>query len=153
MLHVFETCQTSKCKRCFFVHPGCVFKHWLSFGWLSNENTRKIQPVDHYLTVFEQVLFVYVSTLIPPRLMDQRNFITVLIVTREPEQTLLFRSAACGVTPHGLHTADRRQPPVRAIFKSVFSPNILTACLTYSLFTWSFLRTKPCVIYSGILEC
>ena len=35
----------------------------------------------------EQVLFVYVSTLIPPCLTDQRNFITVLIVTREPEQT------------------------------------------------------------------
>ena len=47
----------------------------------------KIQPVDHYLTVCEQVLFVYVSTLIPPRLMDQRNFITVLIVTQELEQT------------------------------------------------------------------
>ena len=57
----------------------------------------------------EQVLFVYVSTIKPPRLTDQCNFITVLIVTREPEQTtLLFWSAACGVTPHGLHTADRR---------------------------------------------
>ena len=38
----------------------------------------------------EQVLFVYVSTLIPPCLTDQRNFITVLIVTREPEQTTLL---------------------------------------------------------------
>ena len=48
-------------------------------------------------------------TIIPPRLTDQRSFITVLIVTREPEQTtLLFWSAACGVTPQGLHTADRR---------------------------------------------
>ena len=62
----------------------------------------------------EQVLFVYVSTLIPPCLTDQCNFITVLIVTREPEQmTLLFWSAACGITPteltpHDLHTADRR---------------------------------------------
>ena len=57
----------------------------------------------------EQVLFVYVYTLIPPCLTDQRNFITVLIVTREPEQTtLLFWSAACGVTLHGLYTADRR---------------------------------------------
>ena len=62
-----------------------------------------------YIYICEQVLFVYVSTLIPPCLTDQRNFITVLIVTREPEQTtLLFWSAACGVTPHGLYTADRR---------------------------------------------
>ena len=42
------------------------------------------------LSFCEQVLFVYVSTLIPPRLTDQRNFITVLIVTREPEQTTLL---------------------------------------------------------------
>ena len=35
----------------------------------------------------EQVLFVYVFTIILPRLTDQCNFITVLIVTREPEQT------------------------------------------------------------------
>ncbi len=48
-------------------------------------------------------------TVIPPRLSDPCNFITVLLVTREPEQTtLLFWSAACCVTPHGLHTADRR---------------------------------------------
>ena len=79
-------------------------------------------------------------TTIPPRLSDPCNFITVLLVTREPEQTtLLFWSAACCVTPHGLHTADRRWPLVRASFKSVFSLNILTACLyTYSLFTYSF---------------
>ena len=38
----------------------------------------------------EQVLFVYVFTIIPPRLTDHSNFITVLIVTREPEQTTLF---------------------------------------------------------------
>ena len=38
----------------------------------------------------EQVLFVYVSTLIPPCLTDQRNFFTVLLVTREPEQTTLL---------------------------------------------------------------
>ena len=87
----------------------------------------------------EQMLFVYVLTAIPPRLSDSCNFITVLLVTREPElTTLLFWSAACSVTPHVLHTADRRLPPVRAIFKFVFSLNfyILTACLfTCSLFT------------------
>ena len=39
----------------------------------------------------EQVLFVYVFTIILPRLTDQRNFITVLLVTQELEQmTLLF---------------------------------------------------------------
>ena len=69
--------------------------------------------------------------------LDKGFISTVLLVTQEPEQTtLLFWSTACSVTPHGLHTADRRWPPVRAIFKSVFSLNILTACLfTYSLFT------------------
>ena len=43
-----------------------------------------------YVCICEQVLFVYVSTSIPPCLTDQRNFITVLIVTREPEQTTLL---------------------------------------------------------------
>ena len=38
----------------------------------------------------EQVLFVYVYTIIPPRLSDPCNFITVLLVTREPEQTTLL---------------------------------------------------------------
>ena len=39
----------------------------------------------------EQVLFVYIFTIIPPRLTDHSNFITVLIVNRELEQmTLLF---------------------------------------------------------------
>ena len=57
----------------------------------------------------EQVFFVHVLTLIPPRLSDPRNFITVPLVIREPEQTtLLFWSIACSVTPLGLHTADRR---------------------------------------------
>ena len=44
--------------------------------------------ITYYLC--EQVLFVYVFTIIPPCLTDQRNFITVLIVTREPEQTTLL---------------------------------------------------------------
>ena len=73
--------------------------------------------------ICEQVLFVYVSTLIPPCLTDQRNFITVLIVTREPEQkTLLFWSAACGVTPHGLYTADGADSRQCAPFSNLFSP-------------------------------
>ena len=38
----------------------------------------------------EQVLFVYVYTIIQPRLSDPCNFITVLLVTREPEQTTLL---------------------------------------------------------------
>ena len=40
--------------------------------------------------ICEQVLFVHVSTLIPPCLTDQRNFFVVLLVTREPEQTTLL---------------------------------------------------------------
>ena len=38
----------------------------------------------------EQVLFVYVFTIIPPHLTDPCNFNTVLLVTREPEQTTLL---------------------------------------------------------------
>ena len=64
---------------------------------------------EHWSKMCEQVLFVHVFTIIPPRLTDPCNFITVLLVSQEPEQmTLLFRSAACRVTPHGLHTANRR---------------------------------------------
>ena len=40
--------------------------------------------------ICEQVLFVYVFTIIPPCLTDPCNFITVLLVTRETEQTTLL---------------------------------------------------------------
>ena len=91
---------------------------------------------------YEQVLFVYILTAILPWLSDPCSFVTVLLVTRELEQTpLLFWSTACSVMPHGLHKANRRWLLVHASFKSVFSLNILTACL----FTYSFLCTKLCV--------
>ena len=51
-------------------------------------HTMRLTSFRHYYC--EQVLFVYVSTLIPPCLTDQRNFFTVLLVTREPEQTTLL---------------------------------------------------------------
>ena len=57
----------------------------------------------------EQVLFVYVSTIIPPRLTDPRNFIYCTDSnpgTGADDAFVLKRG--CGVTPHGLHTADRR---------------------------------------------
>ena len=45
----------------------------------------------------------------PAPLNGSMQFHNWTLVTREPEQTtLLFWSAACAVTPHGLHTADRR---------------------------------------------
>ena len=94
---------------------------------------------------------LYVLTVTPPLLLDPCNFITVLLVTREPEQTtLLFRSAACSVTPPGLPTADRRQPPVRASFKSVFSLNILTACLFVYLLL--FMHQAMCNIIWHLLD-
>ena len=78
----------------------CVVGRGLTTGWgtipSSTVTARMIgirvgMGIDesHFELLFncEQVLFVYVSTLIPPCLTDQRNFITVLIVTREPEQT------------------------------------------------------------------
>ena len=59
--------------------------------WLKNKNACMESIVIPYTFICrlkcEQVLFVYVFTIIPPRLTDQRNFIIVLIVTREPEQT------------------------------------------------------------------
>ena len=76
---------------------------------IARSMSKEIKSSKELELICEQVLFVYVSTLIPPHLTDQCNFITVLIVTREPEQTmLLFWSAACDVMPLGLHTADRR---------------------------------------------
>ena len=45
----------------------------------------------------------------PAPLNGSMQFHYCTLVTREPEQTtLLFWSAACGVMPQGLHTADRR---------------------------------------------
>ena len=56
----------------------------------------------------EQVLFVRFYNN-PAPLNGSMQFHYCTLVTREPEQTtLLFWSAACGVTPHGLHTANRR---------------------------------------------
>ena len=49
-----------------------------------------IKPWTLATSFCEQVLFVYVYTIIPPRLSDPCNFITVLLVTREPEQTTLL---------------------------------------------------------------
>ena len=67
----------------------------------------------HWINLCEQVLFVYVLTAIPPRLSDSCNFMTVLLVTREPEQTtLLFWKAASGDS--------RRCAP----FSNLFSPLI-----------------------------
>ena len=46
----------------------------------------------------------------PAPLNGSMQFHYCTLVTREPEQTTLLclKVAACGVTPHGLHTADRR---------------------------------------------
>ena len=86
----------------------------------------------------EQVLFVYVFTLIPPHLTDQRNFITVRIVTREPEQTtLLFWSAACGVTPQP--TGDSRQC---VPFSNLFSTLIFWPLVCLPTFC------SPCPFYA-----
>ena len=44
------------------------------------------------ITGCEQVLFLHVLTAILSRLSDSCSFITVLLVTREPEQTTLLFS-------------------------------------------------------------
>ena len=81
----------------------------------------------------EQVLFVCVLTAILPRLSDPRNFITVLLVTREPEQmTLLFWSTACSVTQP---TGDSRWC---APLSNLFTPLIFWP-LVYLLFVYLVL--------------
>ena len=108
-----QNCIAKSHANCYFIKhnssPWICYRFFLMKWYIVKHTHTKRRIVLHNKYRCEQVLFVYVSTLIPPCLTDQRNFITVLIVTREPEQTtLLFWSAACGVTPHGLYTADRR---------------------------------------------
>ena len=80
------------------------------------------------------MLFVYVLTAVPPQFSDPCNFVAVLLVARGPGQTtLLFWGAACGVAPHGLHTADRRWPPVRH-FQICFLPWYFDRLFVYMLF-------------------
>ena len=93
----------------------------------------------------EQVLFVYVFTIIPPRLTDPRNFITILSVTREPEQrTLLFWSAACGMWRNMAFTQPTGDSRRCAPFSNLFSPLIfwplvclLTLCSPSSFYALS----------------
>ena len=67
------------------------FKHLSYRPPPSSRALRKILVADNVsVYICEQVLFVYVLQIIPPRITDQRNFITVLIITREPEQTTLL---------------------------------------------------------------
>ena len=93
----------------------------------------------------------------PAPLNGSMQFHYCTLVTREPEQTtLLFWSAACGVTPHGLHTADRRYSASAGLFQICFSPLTFwpLVCLpTLCLRGQPELCTKPWVIYFGILEC
>ena len=125
---------------------GIKYSFWTCGYYINHTNQANLCSRKLSLPLCSQCCWVYLwasalcicSTIIPPCLTDQCNFITVLIVTREPEQTtLLFWSAASGVTPHGFTqlTGDSRQcAPFSNLF---FSLNILTACLfTYSLFTY-----------------
>ena len=74
---------------------------------ISGEYMQTCISINQYIC--EQVLFGHVFTAIPPQLSEPCNFITVLLVTWEPEQTtLLFWSTVCSVMPHDLHTADQR---------------------------------------------
>ena len=60
-----------------------------------------------WLIVWASALCTFYNN--PAPLNGSMQFHYCTLVTREPEQmTLLFWSAACGVTPHGLHTADRQ---------------------------------------------
>ena len=65
------------------------------------------QSVSVMLQMWASALCTFYNN--PAPLNGSMQFHYCTLVTREPEQTtLLFWSAACGVTPHGLHTADRR---------------------------------------------
>ena len=98
------------CDHLVFSEPALAVA---AVAWSSVTYTRRIIVWQNFIVYI--YIYMWASalcirfTIIPPRLTDQCNFITVLIVTREPEQTmLLFWSAACGITPHGLHAANRR---------------------------------------------
>ena len=80
------------------------------------------------------MLFIHVFTAIPPRLSDPRNFITVPGTGADDAFVLKH---CVPFTSRPAIAVGARQFQV-----SVFSLNILTACL----FTYCFLRTKPCVI-------
>ena len=82
------------------------FRIWFIWNhrrvWLVSTSMPSFSPVClqvHIICVSKCSLYVF--TIIPPRLSDPRNFITVLLATREPAEqtTLLFWSAACSVKP------------------------------------------------------
>ena len=63
-----------------------------------------------FFNVSKCSLYMFYNNPAPLNGSTQFHYCTdTVIVTQEPEQTtLLFWSAACGVTPHGLHAADQR---------------------------------------------
>ena len=126
--------------------PSQISSMFCPSGWTCMDYTNYSSIiVIVYCLQCEHVLFVYVFTLIPPRLSDPCNFITVLLVTREPEQTtLLFWSAACGVTPHGLHTAASARH-----FQICFLPEYFDRLFVYLLFVHLvlFMHQAMCNIF------
>jgi len=100
---------------------SCIFRLWTPFPCMVRLWTPflciRIQTVDAYPPTLPPLFFflVWASALCtfynnPAPLNGSMQFhYCTLVTSRELEQTtLLFWSAACGVTPHGLHTADRR---------------------------------------------
>ena len=96
----------SDCERLFLVWLDCerlfcvyVFRLWTP--------TPQPSPLFFFL-VWASALCTFYNNPAPLNGSMQFHYCT-LVTSREPEQTtLLFWSATCGVTPHGLHTADRR---------------------------------------------
>ena len=84
-----DTCIHVHMHTCTYAHTLNSITHTLMHQTLLKANALRATTSELYI-ICEQVLFVYVSTVIPPRLTDPRNFITVLLVTREPEQTTLL---------------------------------------------------------------
>ena len=103
----------SECTICF--RSACW---WKNKAWVQSDISVKQSSLSLYFQMhfcsYNLLLTVWASALCtfynnPAPLNGSMQFHYCTLVTREPEQTtLLFWSAACGVTPHGLHTADRR---------------------------------------------
>ena len=106
------------------------------------------------LLLCEQVLFVYVFNGNPAPVIRfmQFHYCTVSNPGTGADDTFVLKhSMQCNTT-----RPSHSRPVIAASahhFQICFLPQYFDRLFTYSLFTQSFLCTKPCVIYFGILEC
>ena len=148
-------CVLHTCVLCVWLQYNCLLDLFCTkvilYNYACGLAVTGCDDIDRWM-VCEQVLFVYVFTIIPPRLTDPCSFITVLIVTREPEQ---MRWRFCFET-HGhmaftQPTCDSRQCTP---FSNLFSPLIFWL-LVYLLFVYLllFMHQAMCNIIWHLRMC